>query len=393
MYDGSDGNYGMLLLGEGKSGSEDDLPRNQDGTALIGDPRNDENIIVSQIQLAFLQLHNRVLAEVRNVGGFADHVAEFHEAQRICRWFYQYVVWNDFVKRLVHDSLWEQALSIVSEDAASSKQTNVWKARKRFYSWKKSPYIPVEFSTAAYRFGHSMVRPGYQLNLNIGFGNELPIFSALDASGNRVEPDLRGGRQLPIGHSLHWDWFFDFPTSSSPFPQPSRRIDTVLASAMSEIPMGPGQTVPLAFLNLRRGWRMELPSGPDVATILGIAEDQRPKVAKGTAEECLWFYILAEAKELGGMSGKMLGPVGGTIIAEVFAGLLAGDPLSFVNFDPLWNPGKEGVLTTLKVEAAAGVNGGDWTFTDLLVAAGKTGDEDVPTLVLDLTDPVLTDLP
>lgn len=395
MYDGS--SYGMLLEGIGVDSREADLPRNDAGTALIGDPRNDENIIVAQLQLAFIKLHNRVLTEIRNGAAGGDDVAQFHEAQRIVRWFYQYVVWNDFVKRLVHDDLHSQALRKIVETAASSKDTEVWRARRRFYTWKQSPYIPVEFSTAAYRFGHSMVRPDYEVNHpGLGFGTKLPIFSPLDpTTGHRTAADLRGGRRLPAGHSIQWDWFFDMATSGGPFPQPSRDIDTRLSSAMSQIPMGPGRTVPLAFLNLRRGWRMELPSGPDVATFLGLDETERVDVAPGTAEECLWFYILAEGKELGGMSGKMLGPVGGTIIAEVFAGLLDGDPLSYVNFDPLWNPGKEAVLRALGAGDTESdtQDGTAWTVGDIINAAGIDGSgADIPSLSIDLNDPALLEL-
>ena len=368
LYDSHD--HGKFLVGVGESGIEDDLPRNQQGTALIGDPRNDENLIVSQLQLAFLKLHNRVLDGVRRHQPLLEADQAFRRAQQIVRWFYQYVVWNDFVRLLVHDTLHADALATLVDDVSSSKNTTARSARRRFYRWKQAPYIPVEFSVAAYRFGHSMVRPGYQINSTVGFGEEfeLPIFS----DPNERSSDLRGGRPLPAGFEMQWDWFFPMPTSGAPFPQNSRRIDTKLSQAMSHIPMG-DTTVPLAFLNLRRGWRMELPSGPAVADALGIPTAGRPPIEAGSPEESLWFYILKETTTLGSMSGKMLGPVGGTIIAEVFAGLLDGDPLSFVNLDPLWTPAKEPVLVELLQTASPTHN--DWNVGDLLVAAGV----DVPT--------------
>lgn len=367
LYDGTD--HGMFLLGKGESKVEDDLPRNHVGTALIGDPRNDENIIVSQIQLAFLKLHNRVLAGVRVQYPNLSGAAQFHRAQQMVRWFYQYVVWNDFLRLLVHDTLHAEALATRVDEVSASKSTTARVARKRFYRWKQAPYIPVEFSVAAYRFGHSMVRPGYQVNANIGTGPdaELPIF----ADPASPSSDLRGGQPLPSGFQIQWDWFFPFFAHGGEFPQKSRRIDVKLSSAMSHIPMG-NETVPLAFLNLQRAWRMELPTGPAVADALGVAVAGRPAIEAGTAEESLWYYILKETSTLGAMSGKMLGPVGGTIVAEVFAGLLSGDPLSFVNLDPLWTPAKEPVLVEL-LRSASPALGVEWTVADLLTAAGVDG--------------------
>ncbi len=363
LYDAND--HGKFLIGAGESGVEDDLPRNHQGVALIGDPRNDENLIVSQLQLAFLKLHNRVLDGVRSEYPGLEADQAFRRAQRIVRWFYQYVVWNDFVRLLVHDLLHGGALSTVVDDVSSSKHTTARIARRRFYRWKQAPYIPVEFSVAAYRFGHSMVRPGYQVNTTVGIGEEfeLPIFS----DPHDRSSDLRGGRPLPAGFAIQWDWFFPMPSSIAPFPQNSRRIDTKLAPSMSHIPMG-DTTVPLAFLNLRRGWRMDLPSGPAVADALGVPAAGRPLIDTGTPQESLWFYILKETTTLGAMSGKMLGPVGGTIVAEVFAGLLDGDPLSYVNLDPLWTPGKEPVLVELMRTASPRQD--DWSVGDLLTAAG-----------------------
>ncbi|HEV3464724.1 MAG TPA: peroxidase family protein, partial [Actinomycetota bacterium] len=81
----------LLLVGDsrvqfGDRFAAEDLPRNAEGRALIGDPRNDENAILAQLHLAFLQLHNRVVAGLRA----GDEL--FAEARRIVRWHYQWVV-------------------------------------------------------------------------------------------------------------------------------------------------------------------------------------------------------------------------------------------------------------------------------------------------------------
>ena len=59
--------------------------------AIIGDPRNDENVIVSRLQGLFLRLHNR----------FATQLGDFAAAQTAVRWHYQWVVLNDYLPAIV----------------------------------------------------------------------------------------------------------------------------------------------------------------------------------------------------------------------------------------------------------------------------------------------------
>src|SRR4051812_19774019 len=149
IYDNGD----AFLLGDALQGGSDaggkDLPRNAAAQgrrrALIGDPRNDENAIVSQLQGLFLRFHNRKLQD--NPG-----ISSFETLQRLVRFHYQYVVLNDFLPRIVHPSVLDQLKTNGKYDAKKLK----------YYHWKNSPFMPVEFSVAAYRFGHSMVRPGYR---------------------------------------------------------------------------------------------------------------------------------------------------------------------------------------------------------------------------------------
>ena len=378
MYDTNRG--GMMLIGKVQrdadgnpvnGSNEPDLPRNLQGTALIGDKRNDENAIVSQFQLALLRLHNRVYGSI--VGQDPDDLdlrfvmdkEKFHDAQRIVRWFYQYVVWNDFVKRLVKNDIWSAVLKL--EDGKLAYHG-------KHYNWEYQPYIPVEFAVSAYRFGHSLIRPGYQVNLNrdvgLGFGVELPIFHP----GGPGNHDLSGFRFFQHRHTVQWDWFFQMSSSSGPFPQPSRRIDPELSSAVSKIPDGQGGSNLLAFLNLMRSWRMEMPKGTDVATAMGFT----PHDIDDPHEDILWHYILKEANNLPGTNkGKMLGNVGGTIVAEVFAGLLKGDPSGYVRNAPEWTPADEPILMSL-LPGNGPENGGGWEVADLIRASGApVNDRDV----------------
>lgn len=369
MYDhdpkleSADGVGRYFLIGHGQdpaSGAftaEPDLPRNSQGRALIGDMRNDENLIVSQLQLSFLKLHNRILAAITSGDPDAPKPAtedQFQKAHQLVRWTYQYVVWNDFVKRLVdaklHDSILQQY------PVPGSKKGKITRYAGAFYRWKEAPYIPVEFSVAAYRFGHSMVRPGYQVNVKIGVGVEKPIFDPAGPGGD----DLAGFRFLRPEHTLQWDWFLKFPSSQGPFPQLSQKIDPTLARSVFAIPGGPGApTNPLASLNMLRNWRMEVPTGRAVAQAMGEVP-----INVSEMEDCLWVYILKEAAQPE-FAGETLGPVGGRIIGEVFGGLLAGDPLSYVNCEPNWTPAEVSQLLGLSKP----VNG-KWDLAELVRAAG-----------------------
>ena len=369
MYDQSeallsaDGVGRYFLLGTGSDPGtgaptvEPDLPRNSQGRALIGDMRNDENLIISQLQLSFLKLHNRILAAITS--GHPDtpqpaDESQFQKAHSLVRWTYQYVVWNDFVKRLINDKLHASILEEVK--VPGSKSGKFTRYAGAFYHWKEAPYIPVEFSVAAYRFGHSMVRPGYQINLKIGLGVEKPIFDPGGPGGD----DLAGFRPLRPEHTIQWDWFLKFPSSQGPFPQLSQKIDPILARSVFAIPGGPGAaTNPLATLNMLRNWRMEVPSGTAVAQAMG-----ETPLDVSEMEDCLWVYILKEAAAPG-CDGKRLGPVGGRILGEVFGGLLAGDPLSYVNCDPNWTPEEVSELLGL----GKPVNG-TWDLAELVRAAG-----------------------
>jgi len=335
-------------IGEVGGSELPDLPRHE-GTALIGDMRNDENSIVAQIQLAFLLAHNTLVDRAQ---GEPD---PFLAAQRTLRWLYQHIVWNDFLPRVTIDAVHACALRL--EDVCHERKR--WVAGLRdVYSWSNTPFMPVEFSVAAYRFGHSMVRNSYQTNHpKRGFGEFVPIF---DSAQN--PDDLRGFRPLEERNYVQWDWFLDMGNQSDEFPQRARKIDTKLSNALSALPNENAPNNVLAFRNLKRGWTFDLPSGTDVARKLCIKET----TLEAQEPDALWYYILKEAESIpGANAGESLGRLGSTIVCAVFAGLLLGDPRSYLNIEPCWTPDQDPLLIPGQDDRDGG-----WTLASIIRLSG-----------------------
>lgn len=344
-----------LQLGEPMRGSAFDpgavqLPRGPNGRALIGDPRNDENRIVAQLHAVFLRFHNAV---VDRLGG-SGHVS-FADARQQVRWHYQWVLVTDFLPRILHGPTCQS----VFPDPCRAVPALPW-LRERDLD-----LMPVEFSVAAYRFGHSMVRPRYRLNQALP--DQVPIFSGATAD----TADLGGFRPVPDSFAIDWRFFLDLEPggngASGIDPQLSYKIDTSLVNPLGALPariaFDPSS---LALRNLLRGSAFQLPSGQRVAEALGLppladeelligkavdGSDAKPitQVAPGFAGNApLWAYVLAEARATSWREAPAgqprndipvrLGPVGGGLVAEVFASLLRGDPASYLYAEPLFRP-------------------------------------------------------
>jgi len=334
-----------------------DLPRNEPrvrdgqpvfhGRALIGDPRNDENLLVSQLHATFLKFHNQVVRHVEDETGMTgDNL--FKEAQRRVRWHYQWVVVHDFLRRIVGQEVIDDILrpqTFVVPHGGGGQEVTVPRWHPVFYQPRESPYMPVEFSVAAYRFGHSMIRGRYHINAflrdTVGAG-PFPIFGPEALPENDLT-NLNGFRRLPDDWGVEWPLLFAMPGAAEE-PQPSLAIDPLLAGPLAALPKTVASDPPtsLAERNLRRGVRLGLPDGTAVARAMGLAplsaaeldlSDLAPEIQQHPPR---WYYVLKEAERLAG--GERLGPVGGRIVAEVFLGLLANDPLSYLSFEPAWRP-------------------------------------------------------
>jgi hypothetical protein len=308
LYDQEAGGLKLLVGSVIGSDDEDDLPRNVQGRALLGDPRNDENIIVSQLHLAFIKAHNQAMDEL--AGQFIDDEERLIAAQRTVRWRYQWVVVHDYLKRILDEATYQDM--VTEKDGRQD-------FKLKFYKAKKNPYLPVEFSVAAFRFGHSMARPRYDINSVV---RDLPLFAEGDPG---PLGDFRGFRPLPERWTVDWSLFFDLGGTT----QRSRKIDTQLADALFRLPGELGEMSSLAFRNLRRGFQFGLPSGQAVAAHIGAAPLSADDLEIGGREAPLWYYVLKEAEVV--HAGERLGPVGSRIVGETLLGLLEADPLSYVN--------------------------------------------------------------
>lgn len=294
----------------------DDLPRGSGGVAMLGDARNDENLIVCQLHVAFMQFHNRLVAEGRS---FAD-------AQRLTRWHFQWLIVNDFLPRLAgHDRvgrfLVRRGNGRLDVKRDNYKPTN-----------PKRPMIPIEYSVAAYRFGHSMVRPSYVMNEE-NEHSPAPIFA--DPPGDH---DLHGARPIPSQHRVEWQYFFMMPGHEQNLCNRARLIDTRLAAGLFHLPspqIVPAKPVPvivsLAERNLLRGKRLGLPAGQDVAAAMGVPALSNRELGltdrRWGDKAPLWFYILAESERH--ERGERLGEVGGRIVAETILTLIDIDRDSY----------------------------------------------------------------
>lgn len=333
----------QLLVGSQVDDVENpnDVPRRADGTALIGDPRNDENIFLSQMHLLFLRFHNRRIIDllIRRDNRRGEDANQqppplrFEDVQRDVRYHYQALVLYDFLQRICDVGVYNFALQQIQENANGPEAERDYPFFLRdLIDDSDRLRMPVEFSAAAYRFGHTLVRSNYPANSTYP---RIEIFDErLGTTGLR-----------PIPPELTVDWRFLLDVNPNQVYVRSKAIDHLLANELVELPervVGPEarrQDFSLAFRNLLRGYVLGLPSGQRVEAALvargypieieqdlGLGEileaADLDAVTRGRLEEHtpLFLYLMREAGIRGG--GNRLGPVGSAILMEVFGAML-----------------------------------------------------------------------
>ena len=307
----------------------EDLPRNSAKAAIIGDPRNDENLMIAGLQAACLKFHNNAVDVLRAATPGISDFDVFFEARRLAVWHYQYIILHEFLPLFVGQPLVDTILS----------------GGRKYYQPRDEAYIPVEFQIV-YRFGHSMVRPSYRANLKGDNGN--PFFGMIfqpEGEGQADPVDLRGGARA-VRRFVGWQTFFKFPTFEADV-RPNKRIDTKISTPLFNLPLATifSGTPPLSLMtrNLLRCLTWQLPSGQAIAKAMGVAPLGESDLAELKAfapsfvsSTPLFYYILKEAELV--EDGMRLGPVGARIVGEVFIGLLQRDPEAYINLQPNWLP-------------------------------------------------------
>lgn len=325
--------------------------------ALIPDHRNDENLIVAQTHLAFLKFHNKLISILPP--SKAGEPSLFERTRQLVTWHYQWIVLHDFVKRLVQKKVFDDVL----------------KKGRKFYKFEnspdKKPFMPLEFSVAAYRLGHSMIRAVYDHNRVFPSAGLDLIFLFSGSNAQSIVP-------VPSNWIIDWRRFFevgkfggvgDFKGKINH----ARKIDTKITDPLRTLDIFKKVDEPppsLAQRNILRGSRVGLPTGQEVAQLMNIAKPLTAKeLASGSSgqvvkdnafdkETPLWFYILKEAEMR--EKGERLGELGSRIVMEVFFGLLEGDPNSFIN--KKWKPSDSQVIPKQKPK--------EFTMADMLLFVG-----------------------
>jgi hypothetical protein len=341
---------GKTVAAEGIEAKEGfDLPRGEGTTtkqkrrAVIPDPRNDENLAVAQTHLAFIRFHNRVVDTL----GSVPLAQRFDKARTLVTRHYQWMIRTDYLPRIC-------APGVVNDVFTSGR-----KAFEVGAIPTDVPTMPIEFSVAAFRLGHSMIRKAYNWNKIFDNGSGtldyLFIFSA--GSGN-----LGGSQRLASSWIADFRRLYDFKEANRadlavPEDKFNRtmRIDTKLAEPLKTLPDLSGTEANLAFRNLTRAKMVTLATGQQMATFLKnksvtltklthaqiregnqgatldeLTQAQREKLLQNTP---LWFYILRES-ELN--QGKLKG-VGARIVAETFHRAMEGSQVSIVR-NSTWRP-------------------------------------------------------
>lgn len=312
----------------GPPSSRNDLPRNSEGIALVADHREDQNLILAQLHVAFLKLHNAIIDRPALLAAspyYGNAGSTFEAARRMLTWHYQWVVRHDCLRQVLDPKVFNRLPELEAKERAQNADFQ----------------IPVEFSLSAFRFGHSMVREHYFYN---DAHPKASLQELLEQTG--------GGGAAFAGLPAHWviDWRrFFFVGGGSGMARHSSAIDTRVAKGMHNLPGGP-----ISVRTMQRGDRVGLPSGQAVAMFLGVESLKTEEMLSGDhaailrrygyeKQTPLWYYILMEAelREEGGKGkghGEKLGPVGSHIVAQVIMDALLSDPTSYLSVAPKWTP-------------------------------------------------------
>lgn len=308
--------------------------------AILGDPRNDENVVIAQLHAAFVAFHNRTVdilvarqsgARARfcehehcDTHGMAGRLPDnikfqiFETARDHVIHYYHRVIMEDYLPRLIGER----------------RVVDILRRGRDFYypdgfrnrgGRPVEPTIPVEFAAAAFRFGHSQVRNYYTLSSGV----RVNIFGDKDAGTGQ-----RAFEPVSSRYVIDWRYFFDIAATPPQGFNYARRVDPMVTRALHRLgsagAVGVEDVWSLPARNLVRGRTWHLPVGQDVAErvlpalhergVLGqlgpgprvqrgergapwqaymLAPDKRTRHFLGEEGTPLWYYVLQEAAIFG----------------------------------------------------------------------------------------------
>jgi hypothetical protein len=343
-----------------------DIPR-KDGLPLIADRRNDENLIVSQLHLALMLFHNKAVAALEP--RIADAAQCFAEARALVTRHYQWLILNDYLPQLLSRS--------VRSEPFARYPSRLTEAHR----------VPLEFTTAAFRFGHSMVGAAYDFNANFGLNGRLsPEGAKLEelfgfTSHQNMGQSTPGLQELPDHWVIDWDRMTRLLPGTERTPPrefgSAERIDLTFAPDMLNLVGDSNVAVhgSILFRNLMRGFHRRIPFGQHLAAEYHVAplteaevRDALPQekalspgekplrqVAEDLgllAETPAWLYFLCEARQR--ENGERVGATASHIIADTIVGLMRLNPASLLNTAKRWHP-RQSPLTTPGAEGLTSI--------------------------------------
>ena len=315
----------------------------ENGHLLIGDDRARDNVILRQMTAVFARLHNLAVEQWNS----------FDRARQQTTWQFQRLVVGDFLRKVLDPTVYR----------------SVFVKREPMVHWRRFS-VPVEFSAAAFRFGHSLVRNSYFLRHH----NRQELLSLMK----------RGLDETPLEPKWEIDWgaFFQGASSTGIGASTVRPIDTRIAPGLFEVPLPTlllfnagvssrfidDETIRLPLVSLVRGSGLGLASGQYVAHRFGepvLTEDELTNDCEGkttrqgevlkaygmTRDTPLFYYILKESAVRN--NGNELGPTGSHVVAETIYAALKHDPGSYLNDPagaepPIWDfPSGRKTITSL----------------------------------------------
>jgi hypothetical protein len=308
----------------------------RNGERLLADDRGAENMVLRQMTAVFARLHNFAVEQFRPAA--CGKGSLFARAQQQTRRQFQYLVVHDYLRSVLDTEIYKK----------------IFVEGRTEIEWD-SFSIPIEFSAAAMRFGHAMVRPNYLFR----FGNEVFLQELLGKTSDRG----------PLEKEQEISWGFFFQGAGPENTVTSRPIDTRLAPPFQHLPpdligtpeskcpfaRSAGHPSQLAVRTLLRGAGLRLPSGQTVAQACGqepLTEQELTTNSVGdetdqgrilreaglSSETPLWYYILKESEVR--RNGNRLGPLGSYLVGETIHAALRADPESILNqpdnCPPMW---------------------------------------------------------